>query len=340
LTIHTVLGELDPDALGPTSMHEHVFCDLRLWAKTGPDGVAWDGPIGPEAQAHLRWNGLHTPDNLRLHDAEVAVAELQAVHAAGGRTLVDLTVVGMGRRLHDLAEVSRRSGVTIAVGCGYYVDELHPPQLAAMDIDAIAATLIDGLDHGLDATGIRPALIGEIGTDHPPTESEWRVVRAAGRAGAQTGAAVNVHLSWRGADGVGVVEALLAEGMDASRIILSHLDERLDRGYHDAVAETGAVLEFDTFGSEFFYSTASRARNPTDVERLTALEGLISAGYGGQLVLGCDIWTQANLRPNGGCGYEHLFRRVSPALGWACGADPATIDQIMIHTPRRLLDRP
>jgi len=338
--IHTVLGELDPADLGPTSMHEHVFADLRLWAKTGPDGVPWEGPIGPEAQMHLRWNGLHTAENLRLHDPEVAVAELQAVRAAGGGTLVDLTVVGMGRRVADLAEVSRRSGVAIAVGCGYYVEELHPPELATMDVDAIAATILAELNEGIDGTGIKPALIGEIGTNHPPTEAEWRVVRAAGRAGAEAGAAVNVHLSWRGADGVEVVEALLAEGMPADRIVLSHLDERPDRGYHEAVAATGAVIEFDTFGSEYLYSTESRARNPTDVERLAALEHLIGIGAGDRIVIGCDIWTQGNLLRNGGCGYEHLFRRIQPALSWACGADEATVRQIMVETPRRLLDRP
>ncbi|HWI75145.1 MAG TPA: phosphotriesterase, partial [Baekduia sp.] len=87
MPIHTVLGELDPARLGPTSMHEHVFADLRVWAKTGPDGVPWEGPITPEAQVHLKWNGLHTPDNLVLHDPDVAVAELEAVHRAGGRTV-------------------------------------------------------------------------------------------------------------------------------------------------------------------------------------------------------------------------------------------------------------
>jgi phosphotriesterase-related protein len=340
MPIHTVLGEMDPAELGPTSMHEHVFADLRLWAKSGDDGVQWEGPIGPEAQMHLRWNGLHTPDNLHLHDPQVAVAEMQSVAAAGGAMIVDLTITGMGRRLADLAAVSRQSGVAIAVGCGYYVEELHPPELAAMGIDEIAASMLDELNDGIEGTGIRPALIGEIGTSHPPTETEWRVVRAAGRAGAESGAAVNVHLSWRGADGLDVVAALVEEGMPADRVILSHMDENLDRGYHDAVAETGCVIEFDTFGSEYLYSTKSRARNPTDPERLAALEHLIEIGAGDRIVIGCDIWTQGNLLRNGGCGYEHLFRRIQPALEWACGADAATVLKIMVETPRRLLDRP
>jgi phosphotriesterase-related protein len=340
MPIHTVLGEIDPAELGPTSMHEHVLADLRIWAKTGDDGVPWEGPIGPEAQMHLRWNGLHTPDNLHLHDPQVAVAEMQSVAAAGGAMIVDLTIAGMGRRLTDLAEVSRQSGVAIAVGCGYYVEELHPPELAAMGIDEIAATILGDLDEGIEGTGIRPALIGEIGTNHPPTETEWRVVRAAGRAGAESGAAVNVHLSWRGADGLDVVVALVEEGMPVDRVILSHMDENLDRGYHDAVAETGCVIEFDTFGSEYLYSTKSGARNPTDPERLAALAHLIEIGAGDRIVIGCDIWTQGNLLRNGGCGYEHLFKRIQPALEWACGADAATVRKIMVETPRRLLDRP
>ncbi len=340
MPIHTITGPIEAGELGPTTMHEHVFTDLRLWAKDGPDGLAWEGPIGPEAQAHLRWNGLHTPANLVLDDADVAVEELKRVHAAGGRLLVDLTVTGMGRRINDLTDVSRRSGLKIAVGCGYYVEELHPPELAEMDADQIAERLIAELRDGIDGTGVKPALIGELGTSHPPTETEWRVLRAAGRAAVETGAAVNVHLSWRGMHGVAVVEELVSQGMAADRVILSHLDEVLDRGYHDACAQSGAVLEFDTFGSEYLYSTASRARNPTDVERLEALEYLISAGYGERLVLGCDIWTQGNLHRNGGCGYDHLFRRVMPALEWACGADAGTVAQIMIRTPARLLDRP
>jgi phosphotriesterase-related protein len=137
-----------------------------------------------------------------------------------------------------------------------------------------------------------------------------------------------------------VVEALVAEGMAAERVILSHMDENLDRGYHDAVAATGCVIEFDTFGSEYLYSTASRARNPTDPERLAALAHLIEIGAGDRIVIGCDIWTQGNLLRNGGCGYEHLFARIEPALEWACGADAATVRKIMVETPRRLLDRP
>jgi phosphotriesterase-related protein len=244
----------------------------------------------------------------------------------------------MGRRLEELPRIARESGVTICVGCGWYVEEAQPEWVRSAGEDELTERMLGELSEGIGDTGIRPALIGEIGTNHPPTEGEWRVLRAAGRAGAESGAAVNVHLSWRGADGVAVLEALVGAGMSPERVILSHMDERLDRGYHRAVAEVGAVLEYDTFGSDFLYGTPAM-RNPSDVERLDMTAWLLSEGYGNQLVIACDTWTKANLRRNGGFGYEHLFRRIVPALREVAGADDAAIQVITVETPRRLLDR-
>jgi phosphotriesterase-related protein len=338
MAIHTVLGPIDAAALGPTTMHEHLLSDLRLWSRPSAEPPPDGDRVHPGVLGYLRWNALSMPDNLLLDDPDEAIAELQALHAAGGRALVDLTLEGMGRRLEELPRIARESGVTICVGCGWYVEEAQPDWVRTADEDQLADRMIADLNDGIGDTGIRPALIGEIGTNHPPTESEWRVLRAAGRAGAETGAAVNVHLSWRGADGVEILETLVAAGLPAERVILSHMDERLDRGYHKAVAEAGAVLEYDTFGSDFLYGTPA-ARNPSDAERLDMTAWLLSEGHGDQLVIACDTWTKANLRRNGGFGYEHLFKRIVPALTGYCGADAATVERILVGNPRRLLDR-
>jgi len=338
MPIHTVLGPIEASELGPTTMHEHLLSDLRLWSRPSAEAPPDGDRVHPGVLGYLRWNALSMPDNLLLDDPDEAIGELQALHAAGGRALVDLTLEGMGRRLEELPRIARESGVTICVGCGWYVEEAQPDWVRDADEDRLAAHMISELNDGIADTSIRPALIGEIGTNHPPTEREWRVLRAAARAGAETGAAVNVHLSWRGADGVAVLEALVAAGMAPERVILSHMDERLDRGYHKAVAEAGAVLEYDTFGSDFLYGTPA-ARNPSDAERLDMAAWLLSEGYGDQLVIACDTWTKANLRRNGGFGYEHLFRRIVPALEDFCRADEATLQAILVDTPRRVLDR-
>jgi phosphotriesterase-related protein len=99
------------------------------------------------------------------------------------------------------------------------------------------------------------------------------------------------------------------------------------------------VLGYDTFGSDFYYGSTA-LRNPTDAERLEMVAWLLDEGFGDQLVIGADVWTQANLRCNGGNSYEHLFRRIVPAIAELSGGDTTIVDTIMRANPRRLLDRP
>ncbi|MFJ3671406.1 phosphotriesterase [Streptomyces sp. NPDC090106] len=338
MPLHTVLGPIDAGTLGPTSMHEHLLSDLRLWARPAPpDEPRLTGPLRPHDMARLRWNALSVPDNLVLHDPEVAAAELTALHAAGGAAVVELTLHGMGRRLAELPALSRRTGVAVCVGTGWYVEATHPDSIRTADTDTLTERLLAELDDGIDGTGIRPALIGELGTGHPPTTAELRVVEAAGQAAAARGCTVNVHVSFRGQDALALVDLLLAQGMPADRIVLSHMDEVLDRSYHRDAAQTGAVLEYDTFGTDFFYGSPD-LRSPADHERLDMAEWLLSEGHTDQLVIGCDVWTQTHLLHNGGFGYEHLFRRIAPALERRVGAE--AVHRVLVTTPRRLLDRP
>lgn len=339
MPIHTVLGPIEASELGRTSMHEHVLSDLGIWSKPvtepRPEGV----PMGPALRSWLAWNALSDPENLRLADEDVAVEELHEVALAGGSAVLDLTLDGMGGRLESLPAVSRRSGVTICVGTGFYVEATHPESIASLDVDGLAHLLITTLTEGLGADRIMPALLGEIGTSTPITDAEWRVIRAAGRAGAETGATVSMHLSFRERAGAAVLEALLDEGMTADRVILGHLDENFDPGYHRELGQAGAMLGYDTFGSDFHYGSAA-LRNPSDAERLDMVAFLIGEGLAEQLVIGADVWTQANLRRNGGNGYDHLFRRIGPAITDLADDGGALERRILIENPRRLLDRP
>lgn len=338
MPIHTVLGPIAAAELGRTSMHEHVLSDLRLWAKpqreTPPAGV----DMGPELMAYLRWNFLSIPENIVLDDPDVAAEELAWVPRAGGSAIVELTLQGMGRRAAELPEISRRAGVHICVGAGFYVEETMPDDIRRASVDELTEILISQLTEGIDGTGILPSILGEIGTSWPITDAEWRVLRAAARSGVETGAAVYTHQSFRGKGGTSVLEVLQEEGMPADRIVIGHLDEFWDKGYHREIAQAGAVLAYDTFGSDFVYGSPA-LRNPTDPERLEMVEWLLSEGYASQLVIGADVWSQANLHRNGGNGYDHLFARIGPAIADIAG-DPTVADQILIHTPRRILERP
>lgn len=339
MAIHTVLGPIEPDLLGPTSMHEHLFADARVWSAPPREEPPANPRVCPENLGFVRWNMLALEDNLLLDDPELAAAEAARVKDAGGSGLVDLTLPGMGRRVEDVVAVARRTGLHVMVGCGWYVHDTHPPHVETATVDALAEEIVGELEVGIGATGVRAALIGEIGTSDPITARERKVLHAAGAAAARTGAAVNVHLDPHPAvrNAHASIEILLGEGVPADRIVISHMDERLDLDYHRAVAETGVVLEYDTWGSEFYWGEG--LKDPTDQERMEHAAALIADGLGDRLTFGCDVWTKGHLRAYGGMGYDHLLRRIVPSLRAGFGVDDATLEQILVHTPRRLLDR-
>ena len=57
-------------------------------------------------------------------------------------------------------------------------------------------------------------------------------------------------------------------------------------------------------------------------------------------MFGCDVWVKADLRAYGGMSYHHLLRRAVPSLERSYGVTEADLDQILVQTPRRLLNRP
>lgn len=337
MTIHTVLGPIGSDELGFTSMHEHLFTDARVW---------FEDPLDPDAPTHVtmdslgwaRWNIHRMEDNLVLDDEDAAVSEAKLFARAGGATIVDLTPTNLGPRVRALPAIARRAQVNIAASTALYVHDAHPDWVEDADIDTIAEFFMRELREGIDGSGILPAIIGEIGTSRVITDREWRVVAAAGRAGSETGTAVNVHLDPFPTHALQILEVLQREGMAAERVIFSHMDEHLDLAYHRDVAQAGAILEYDTFGAEFYWGEFHR--DATDKQRLDDLTALIQEGYAEQLVAGCDVWMKINLRRYGGLGYAHLPGTIHDVLKRVYGVDQAALTAMFHTTPARLLDRP
>ena len=225
------------------------------------------------------------------------------------------------------------------IGSGWYRDPSHPPEVDASTVQELFVELVRELRDGVADTGIRPALIGELGTTAPISRNEKKVLAAAAHASAETGAAINVHLETDGGrDGLAVVELLVGEGADPARIILSHLDERIDLPYHLELADTGAVLELDTFGMESYWEFPHR--DPTDHERFQHVAELAERGLVDRITLGCDVFCKTAHTSYGGMGYEHLPKRVAPALHRHFGITEAQLETMLVTNPRRLLDRP
>ena len=150
-----------------------------------------------------------------------------------------------------------------------------------------------------------------------------------------TGASINVHpLTW-GYEHLRILAILEEEGADLSRVAISHCDELVEPAWHERIAERGAVLSFDTFGSETYFDR-SFAQEPRDTDRIQCVLRLLEKGYGSQLTLAHDICTRTQFHRYGGWGWDHLLRNIVPRLRHA-GVSQEELDTIFIETPRRLL---
>jgi phosphotriesterase-related protein len=298
--IHSVLGNIEPSALGRTLMHEHVFCDF--YRVTG------------------RLNEL-------LNDEALAVEELGALAAAGGAALVEVSTPDMGRNPEALARVAQQTGLHIIMGTGWYRQPYYPPDIDRRTTDNLADEMIRELTVGVGDTGIRAGIIGEIGIhlDYA-TAQEERVLRAAARAQVATGAPLTTHASMFPV-GLVQLDILKDEGVDFSRVIIGHCDTYLDQRYHLALLEAGAYVQFDTVGRNHM--------NP-DTRRAAAFAELVRLGWAERLLLSSDRCHRTDLKAFGGLGYDHVFTAFFAMLR-AQGMDDATLDRVTIDNPRRVL---
>jgi phosphotriesterase-related protein len=246
-----------------------------------------------------------------------------------------MTTVGIKPDPHGLCGIAQATGVHVVAGCGYYRQPLLVGSLHDRGTEEIANDLLLWLSEGMYGTTIRAGLMGELGTSSPIYPFEERQLRAAARVQLQTGASINVHpLIW-GHEHLHILDILEEEGADLARVAISHCDELIEPAWHAQIAERGAVLSFDTFGSETYFDR-SFAQEPRDTDRIECVLRLLEKGYGSQLTLAHDICTRTQLHRYGGWGWDHLLRNIAPRLRHA-GVSQAELDTIFIETPKRLL---
>jgi phosphotriesterase-related protein len=336
--VRTVLGAVAPSSLGVTSSHEHLWMDatpllaVHGYRSAAPEAT-WDAAVAAEA----RWNpGIH-PDNYRLTDAAVAVEELAGFTAAGGRTIVELTPPTLGRDVRRVAEIAALAGIHVVQGTGQYLAPVHAPWVAAATSDdELVERLLDEIRNGIDDSGIRPGILGEIGTSDPLAPAERRVLRAVAAAASASGLAISIHVHPWGHEGPAVLDDLTLAGADPTRVILGHVTTAIDRPDDlRRLADRGATLGFDLFG--FDHSLIGPGRwPPSDHDVVQVIADLARDGYADRIVLGQDIGVRTRLRCWGGWGYGHLLEHVVPLLRDA-GVDDAAVDRMLVANPARLL---
>ena len=346
--VRTVLGDIDAADLGPTSMHEHILGTFEVWLEDVASSPSVRGPVDPEAKIELpllgllRRNPFLLRDNLNLDDVELAIAEVAAFKDAGGGCLVEVSSIGIRTDLAGVRRVAAETGLHIVQGTGFYLEGALPSSVAELPAGDLAAVMITEIEEGIDDTGIRAGIIGEVGT-MSVTDTEVKILRASARAQLATGAVISLHAHPNFRLGERIVGILTEEGVPVDRIIVGHMDENLVAfgpglahiDYHRKLADLGVWLQYDTFGAECYYDSTG-LREPLDAERAYAVAAIASEGHLGQLLLGMDVWLKQSLKRYGGLGYDHLLTAV-PVMLRQAGLTDADIRTMLVDNPRRAL---
>ena len=306
--VMTVRGPVDPSQLGFTLPHEHT--QIALW------------------HVQDRWDYWEL-----TRDEPVILEELRGYRDAGGTALVDVTLPGVGRDPAWLRRLSERSGLHLVMGGGWYRTAYYPPEamIDRRSTDSLAEELVAEATTGVDDTGIRIGIIGEIGTDKPwVTPAEERVHRAAARASRRTGLAITTHgvMSDVGAAQLTIFED---EGADPGRVVIGHADSYPVLDHYLSLIARGASIEFDFLGMSFTPTERHGEGRIVDL-----LLELLHRGHADRVLLSQDVCHNSQLRRYEGSGYTYLHTTFLPRLREA-GVSQAEIDRLTIENPRRIL---
>ena len=189
--IRTVLGDIEPAALGATYTHEHII--------THPPATVTD------------------PD-LTMDSIAAATRELGYFHLAGGRALVEMTPRDYGRDPLALRQIAAATGVHIICTTGWHKHKFCQPWVEERSIDDLADEMIRELTVGIDDTGVRAGVIKAASSLNTITPAEEKVFRAAARPPGDR--RVDHHAHGNGIHGAGA-DRLVAQRRGGAR---AHVD--------------------------------------------------------------------------------------------------------------------
>ena len=305
-SVMTVLGPVPADELGYVLPHEHPYCQLR--------------------QAAHRYD---FPD--QFDDDRVVTAEVAAFGELGGTTLVDLTVPDIGRSPERLRKLSENTGVQIVMGCGWYRGNYYRAQdvIERRTVGSLADQLIAEITEGVDGTGIKPGVIGEIGVEKTwVAPVEERVLRAAARAHKETGLALGaIHAI--GPVAPDILTIFEEEDVDMSRVAVGHCDSYPHMEFLEGLIARGALVMFDNCGQFTGLGTFEE-------HIMNTVKELVDKGHGDHVLLSHDTCKFPQFKTHGGPGFVYLSETFLPALR-DLGITEETIKLITQDNPRRWL---
>lgn len=316
--VQTVRGPVDTAHLGRVLMHEHVFVLSEEIRQNYPS--YWD-------------------EEERVADA---VARLRELKRRGIDTIVDPTVIGLGRYIPRIQRINEQADINIVPATGLYTYNdvpfhFHyqgPGKLFDMD-EPMTEMFVSDITEGIAGTGVRAAFLKCAIESEGMTRGVERVMRAVARAHVRTGVPITVHTNVHNQSGLLAQKLLAEEGADLGKVVMGHSGDSTDLDYLCRLADAGSLLGMDRFGLDILLPFEQRVDTVAELAR---------RGYAEKMVLSQDAscfidWfpreKQLEAAPN--WHYTHISDDVLPALAER-GVTEEQIATMLVDNPRRYFE--
>jgi len=316
--VETMHGPLSTDKLGMTLMHEHIFVKNPELEHNFP-APEWDeeGMLAAARQG------------------------MQSLADRGISTLVDLTVMGLGRSIERIKRVAEGSPVNILVATGYYTQRdlpsyfhNHGPERLAGGTEPLVEMFVRDIREGIAGTGIKAAMIKVVTDKWGITPDVESVLEAAVLAHLETGTPITTHTNAEHRGGLEQQEYFRQRGVDLQHVVIGHCGDSTDIDYLRQLMDAGSSLGLDRFGMDIM---------ATEEDRIATVVRLCELGYSSQLTLSHDAsFFSVNLEPSvrdrimPNWHHRYISDGVLPEL-LRRGVSDKDIHQIMVLNPARIL---
>ena len=315
--VQTARGPIATADLGVVLMHEHVFVLSPEIIANYPEG--WGDEAAREADA---------------------VEKLNALKAAGVDTIVDPTVIGLGRYIPRIQRVAAQTDLQIVVATGVYTYNDVPmyfhftgPGTGMGGPETMTDLFVRDITEGIAGTGVKAAIL-KCATDEPGvTPGVERVLRAVAQAHVRTGVPITTHTHAGTRRGLEQQRIFAEEGVDLTRVIIGHSGDTTDLDYLEELIAAGSYLGMDRFGLDFLLSFS---------DRVDTVARMCERGHADKMVLSHDASCYIDWLPEEALPlvvpnwhYLHIHHDVLPALRQR-GVTEEQITTMLVDNPRAI----
>ncbi len=310
--VRTITGDVAPEALGRTLIHEHLCVD-------------WGDLLGRPKYLDFDRDDM----------ADRMVAKMDELYASGISAMTECTPIGAGRYLDLFHDVARRSKVKIICSTGFFHESWAPMHLYAqlMDIDQMAALFVREITEGMGETLLKAGLIKCATGEGQISAKEEEVLRAASRAHRATGCPIITHTT----DGLGPeqLDIFESEGVMPEEVIISHIgcqpdpisgsEQVLKRGANVSMDRIGMVGAF--FEDEHWLAVVGNAIKKGYVDQIMLSHDAAVFAHGYEAASGDDVWDD----------YTYVYSQFVPKLQKAHGVTDSQVETMFVTNPQRVL---